>query len=322
MRQDDNFNSGSQYLNAERLQHLPRAEYNFIISMEKAPIGIAIADATEDDFPLVYVNETFREMTGYSFEEIIGHNCRFLQAGDRDQRDIPDISRTLANGKTGLFLLRNYRKDGALFWNQLYLSPVYDENDNLIYYMSVQNDITRQIMSEREAYVRSRLQSALSRLSFMALNNTNFGDSLHYVGKIINEALEGDFCTILAYKPENRQLEIYDVIGLHDYKSQYFQMLLSIDDNHFLAQSMHSDTPIISQQITQDIGVAGHEPQIDFVREYNVSASISCRIKLGNQLFGAIAVHRIREKEFLQIDAEFLQTFINFFDQICLMQPA
>jgi transcriptional regulator with GAF, ATPase, and Fis domain len=179
--------------------------------------------------------------------------------------------------------------------------------------MSVQNDVALQIMSEREAYVRSRLQSALSRLSFMSLNNTNFGGSLHYVGKIINEAVKGDFSTIHAYKPEKRQLEIYDVIGLHDYKSQSFQMLLSIDDNHFLAQSVHSDTPIIAQQITQDIGVAWHEPQIDFVREYNVSASISCRIKQGDRLFGAIAVHRMQDKELLQMDAEFLLTFINFF---------
>jgi hypothetical protein len=90
-------------------------------------------------------------------------------------------------------------------------------------------------------------------------------------------------------------------------------MLLSIDDNHFLAQSMHSNILRITQKITQDIGVARHEPKIDFVREYNVSASIGCRIKQGDRLFGAIAVHRMQDKEFLQMDAEFLLTFINFF---------
>ncbi|MFP3786959.1 PAS domain-containing protein, partial [Burkholderia sp. SIMBA_024] len=76
------------------------------------------------DHPIIYVNEGFEQMTGYAFNEVAGHNCRFLQGDHRQQEDLSKIRQALQEGKECCAVLRNYRKDGSEFWNELYLAPV------------------------------------------------------------------------------------------------------------------------------------------------------------------------------------------------------
>src|SRR5882672_10618875 len=93
-------------------------------AIESSVDGILIADAAGPDHPLVYVNPAFEKITGYSAAEAIGRNCRFLQGTDTDQPGLEEIRIGLREGKETEVVLRNYRKDGNLFWNQLKISPV------------------------------------------------------------------------------------------------------------------------------------------------------------------------------------------------------
>ena len=104
---------------------------------------ISVADATLPDLPLIYVNKEFEKLTGYKLNEIIGKNCRFLQQNDPRQPDIDVLRHALKHGISARVELRNYRKNGEMFWNELYLTPVHDKHGNLIYFFGVQNDITR-----------------------------------------------------------------------------------------------------------------------------------------------------------------------------------
>ena len=79
--------------------------------------GITISDSKLPDDPLIYVNRSFELMTGYSSEEVLGRNCRFLQGNDRNQSALLEIRAALREGRDCEVLLRNYRKDGTLFWN-------------------------------------------------------------------------------------------------------------------------------------------------------------------------------------------------------------
>ncbi|WP_166397042.1 PAS domain S-box protein [Rubrobacter marinus] len=112
--------------------------------------GIVIADAKRPGLPLTYVNPAFEAITGYGADEALGRNCRFLQAGDRDQPGIGEMREAVRRGRYAQTVVRNYRKDGTPFYNEVSISPVYDDGGRLTAFVGVQNDITERIRTEEE----------------------------------------------------------------------------------------------------------------------------------------------------------------------------
>lgn len=113
--------------------------------IESSSNGIVIADPQQPDMPLVYVNPTFERITGYSREESVGRNCRFLQGTGEDpsnEQALSEIRKALATGGETSVVLRNFRKDGTPFWNDLYLSPIRDDEGEVTHFVGVQNDIS------------------------------------------------------------------------------------------------------------------------------------------------------------------------------------
>ncbi len=112
-------------------------------AVEASVNPVLIVSATDPDMPLVYVNRAFEHVTGYSRDEVIGANCRVLQGEDRDQPELDKIRRAISEQCDGQAVLRNYRKDGSLFWNKLYVTPVRDPTSNRVtHFVGVQYDIT------------------------------------------------------------------------------------------------------------------------------------------------------------------------------------
>jgi PAS domain S-box-containing protein len=120
--------------------------------------GVTLSDPDLPDNPIVYANSVFERITGYSQEEILGRNCRFLQGQDRDQPGLEAIRETLREHSPIEVTLRNYRKDGSLFHNRLSIQPLRDAAGRLIYYLGVQYDVTDLVEAQQEG---SRLQSLL-----------------------------------------------------------------------------------------------------------------------------------------------------------------
>jgi PAS domain S-box-containing protein len=119
--------------------------------------GITLSDPDQPDNPIVFANQVFTEMTGYQQDEIIGRNCRFLHADDRDQEGLEQIRQALRDGNGTEVTLRNYRKTGELFHNQLKIQPLRDTDGKLIYYLGVQYDITSLITAREEAERMAKL---------------------------------------------------------------------------------------------------------------------------------------------------------------------
>jgi len=113
--------------------------------------GITLSDPDQPDNPIVFANQVFTEMTGFRQEEIIGRNCRFLHRDDRDQEGLEAIRQALADESGTEVTLRNYRKNGELFYNQLTIQPLRDEQGKLIYYLGVQYDVTSLMQARDEA---------------------------------------------------------------------------------------------------------------------------------------------------------------------------
>ena len=112
--------------------------------------GVTLADPDIEDMPIVYVNQAFLNMTGHVEEEVVGKNCRFLQGEDRDQEARFQLRQAIDNSQPIEVTLRNYRKNGELFYNRLALTPLFDTSGNLIYYLGVQYDVTEQVNFENE----------------------------------------------------------------------------------------------------------------------------------------------------------------------------
>lgn len=106
--------------------------------------GIVITDPNLPDQPMVDVNKAFEAMTGYDRDELLGRNCRFLQGPDRIQPARKSLRDSIDNLEDKTVVLKNYRKDGTMFWNRLTVSAVYDDDGKLIYFVGVQQDITAQ----------------------------------------------------------------------------------------------------------------------------------------------------------------------------------
>jgi two-component system cell cycle response regulator len=92
--------------------------------VESSPEGVVLIDAQGADHPVIYVNPAFEALTGYSAAELIGRNLRLLQADDREQDGRHRLRDALSRGETCRVLLRNYRKDGTLFWNEMTVMPL------------------------------------------------------------------------------------------------------------------------------------------------------------------------------------------------------
>ncbi len=112
--------------------------------------GVTIADPDLDDCPIIYANKAFEILTGYSQDEIIGQNCRFLQGDDRDQDARKQIRESITHRKVLTLTLRNYKKDGSLFYNRLKIKPLFNNNGKLLYFLGLQYDVTYQVNAENE----------------------------------------------------------------------------------------------------------------------------------------------------------------------------
>ncbi|MCC3245044.1 PAS domain-containing protein [Methylocystis sp. WRRC1] len=112
--------------------------------------GVTLSDPDLEDSPIVYANKAFEDMCGYSQEEIIGINCRFLQGSDRDQPELERLRAAIKKGEAVEVTLRNYRKNGELFHNRLVVKPLFDDRGNVVYFLGVQYDITEQVEAQQE----------------------------------------------------------------------------------------------------------------------------------------------------------------------------
>jgi two-component system sporulation sensor kinase C len=146
--------------------HLNRRIFRSVTS------GIVVASATEPDYPITYVNPAFEVMTGYTLEEALGKNCRFLQGPQREQAGLILIREALKAQRETSAILRNYRKDGSGFWNELSLSPIRNAAGEVTHFVSIQNDVSSRIVYE-EALRESEKLATAGRLAASIAHEIN-----------------------------------------------------------------------------------------------------------------------------------------------------
>lgn len=136
----------------------------FFAAVQTTRMPMIVTDPNLPDNPIVFANEAFIRMIGYSSEELIGENCRFLQGKDTDRQTIAAIRSAIAERREIATEVLNYRKDGASFWNALFISPVYDRDGNLVYFFASQLDVSRRRDAE-DALRQAQKMEALGQLT-------------------------------------------------------------------------------------------------------------------------------------------------------------
>lgn len=202
--------------------------------------GISISDLSLPDNPLIFINPAFERMTGYLIEEVVGKNCRYLQSTDKEQKNQLDIIREAINKKqTCLVTLRNYRKDGSMFWNELSLSPIFDIEGTVTHYLGIQKDVTNKIlMVEKLKEDYNNLKQSNNMLEYLinvdaltGVNNRRYlEDQLHIQWQIAIR--EKKLLTIFMIDIDH--FKKYNDIYGHPVGDEALKIIAEVLDNSFM----------------------------------------------------------------------------------------
>ena len=171
--------------------------------------GIVITDCLLPNNAVVYVNPAFEQITGYEASEVIGKNCRFLQGADVFQPEKVILKNAIVKGESCSVVIRNYRKDGSLFWNELNISPIFDGMGKATHFIGIQTDITARKESEKDLKRQMRLTVLLNRITDEIRQSLDINSIFQTAAHQIQLAFRASRCLIykLDYEDQNSVLQ-------------------------------------------------------------------------------------------------------------------
>lgn len=159
-------------------------------------LPLCITDPNQKDSPIVFANEAFFNLTGYGPEEVIGHNCRFLQGEETSRKSLDEVRRALAEGEVSTIEIINYRKDGSKFTNALQIGPVFDDDGRLIFHFGSQMDVStardreREEASLRTSELLHRLRNIVNVMSVVIkMTSRTETDTLSYSKRVVDRLM-------------------------------------------------------------------------------------------------------------------------------------
>jgi diguanylate cyclase (GGDEF)-like protein/PAS domain S-box-containing protein len=172
-----------------------RSFHLFGRAADASNVPMVLVDVGQRDHPVVYCNEAFCRFTGYALREVIGRNCRFLQGADLEQPGRRQLAEAVAQGRATRIVMRNYKRDGSLFYNELSIAPLAEEDGRITHYFGVLRDISEQIAIEeqlRELASTDPLTGMLNRRRFEGLVNQEILRSHRYARPMVALMLDLD----------------------------------------------------------------------------------------------------------------------------------
>jgi len=252
--------------------------------------GIIISDARDPNRPVIYANPAFERMTGYTAKEVLGQNCRFLQGRDRQQPELQKVRQAIRDGKDCTVILRNYRKDGTLFWNELSIAPIYDPKGHLTHFIGIQTNVTERKQAEAAIQqAKDQLQAVLDAVPGLV---SWIGADLRYLG--INQHL----ADIFQQPPE---VFVGKEVGFMETNSKFAE---------FMRQFFSTSAMQTSQEI--DIQIAGKlHSYLIVAQKYQqgeAAASVGIDISSRHRIEEELRKSLEKEKELSELKSRFVTT--------------
>lgn len=177
-------------------------------AVEKAPIGIILSDPSQEDNPLIYANEAFSSLTGYTREEALGRNCRFLQGEETDEATVTTLRDAIDAVEPVSTIIKNYRADGTAFWNHLEIAPIRDDDGTLVNFIGFQQDVTHFVESQRQLeildrYLRHNIRNKMNIVNGLA---QLIGEQSHSPIRDHADSIEQTGLTLLSNMEKERKV--------------------------------------------------------------------------------------------------------------------
>lgn len=262
-------------------------------------VGIVIADARLPDMPLIYVNPAFEQITGYSATEVLGYNCRFLQGKKTKQPAVDQLRAAIKAGEHCTVNLLNYRKDGTPFWNELTISPIYDQENHLTHFVGIQADISDRIRAEQAL----RLEQHKSERLLLNILPKPIADQLkQFEGSLAQQFTEATilFADIVGFTPLAAQLPPLELLNLLNQIFSVFDKLAekhgvekikTIGDAYMVAGGLPIPTEHHAEAIAQ-MALDMQEAIGKFQTQQGKSFQIRIGISTGSVVAGVIGIKK------------------------------
>ena len=214
-------------------------------AMKEASLPLTLSDPGRDDNPLVFVNDAFEATTGYDAEEILGQNCRFLQGPETDSETVTDLRKHIEAEESYTTEIKNYRQDGSTFWNQLDVTPIYDDDGTLLRYLGSQSDVTE---AYRNREIRRQLLSTTQQL--MDANTT--AEIADIVADAAVDILDHELTVV--YRADETGAERLTPASWSDRIDAVFGSPLTPRDGGALVEVFESGQPAIIDDVSERYG--------------------------------------------------------------------
>lgn len=183
------------------------------LALNSCSNGVIITGLADTDYAIIYVNDAFSRITGYSSEDVLGKNCRFLQKVDKNQPTIENLRIAVNKHDEGYAVLRNYRKNGELFWNEIYIAPIKNAQGKTTHFIGIQNDVTiryemKMLLIKNEAKMKAIFDNVSDGI--IITNETGEIGSFNFASQIMfgynAEELNQKNISELVFKNERRRI--------------------------------------------------------------------------------------------------------------------
>ena len=286
-----------------------------------AGLSFTITDPNQPDDPLVFVNPAFERTTGYSYEEAVGRNCRFLQGPGTDPAAVARVRELLERREHGTVTLLNHRKDGTAFWNELSLSPVYDGQGRLTHFVGIQADVTSRVLAEQERerhlaaeqQARADAEQAQRRLALLAEATSmlaatlDVDESLDRLTQLVVPLL-ADWCTVHLLDPDGG---VQRVAATHR-DPEKLALLRRLEELQPAGLSDASETAsvlrggppqLLSEVSAEAIDRAITDPELaEVYRQIGVGSAIIVPLRARRQVLGALGLFTTSSRRFDEED--------------------
>jgi PAS domain S-box-containing protein len=279
-------------------------------ALQESSNGVVITNLVDEQnqikHPITFVNHAFTRLTGYTQEEVLGKNCHFLQGEETDAETLNILSKSLKQGESCNVVLKNYRKDKTSFWNELTISPIRDDNNQLTGFIGFQIDVTERVEAQQallKQYQNSLLLKQITEDIRQSLDTKKiFQTTVDRVGKALNV----DRCMIHAYE-ENPQPKIpcvAEYLG-HDIESM-LTVEIPIANNPYCQKVINQDQAVVSDDVFLEPLLAQNH---SLWERFNFKSMLAIRTSYQNKINGILVLHQCKyQRHWLDNEIELLES--------------